>query len=68
MLIYGSQKEGASSGRPRESGNSCTGSEQMTRRMLAWLGFTLLGIALVQPAAAQKKAPEAALAQAEISG
>jgi len=38
----------------------------MTRRMLAWLGFTLLGIALVQPAAAQKKAPEAA--QAEISG
>jgi predicted ATPase len=44
----------------------------MTRRMLAWLGFTLLGIALVQPAAAQKKAPaaaqkkapEAALAQA----
>jgi ABC-type branched-subunit amino acid transport system substrate-binding protein len=40
----------------------------MTRRMLAWLGFTLLGIALVQPAAAQKKAPEAALAQAEVSG
>jgi branched-chain amino acid transport system substrate-binding protein len=34
--------------------------------MLAWFGFTLLGIALVQPAAAQKKAPEAA--QAEISG
>ena len=31
----------------------------MRRRMLAWLGFTLLGIALVQPAAAQKKAPEA---------
>ena len=30
----------------------------MTRRMLAWLGFTLLGIALVQPEAAQ----------AEISG
>ena len=40
----------------------------MTRRMLAWLGFTLLGIALIQPAAAQKKAPEAALAQAEVSG
>ena len=38
----------------------------MTRRMLAWLGFTLLGIVLVQPVAAQKKAPEAA--QAEISG
>jgi branched-chain amino acid transport system substrate-binding protein len=38
----------------------------MTRRMLAWLGFTLLAITLVQPAAAQKKAPEAA--QAEISG
>ncbi len=33
--------------------------------MLAWLGFTL-GIVLVQPAAAQKKAPE--VAQAEISG
>ena len=40
----------------------------MTHRMLAWLGFTLLGIALVQPAAAQKKAPEAALAQAEVLG
>ena len=38
----------------------------MTRPMLAWLGFPLLGIALVQPAAAHKKAPEAA--QAEISG
>jgi ABC-type branched-subunit amino acid transport system substrate-binding protein len=38
----------------------------MTRRMLAWLGFTLFGVVLVQPAAAQKKAPEAA--QAEISG
>jgi hypothetical protein len=38
----------------------------MTRRMLAWLGFILLSIALVQPAAAQKKASEAA--QAEISG
>ena len=38
----------------------------MRRRVLAWLGFTLLGIVLVQPAAAQKKAPEAA--QAEISG
>jgi len=52
MLIYGSKKEGASSGRLREGGNSCTASEQMTRRMLAWLGFTFLGIALVQPAAA----------------
>jgi branched-chain amino acid transport system substrate-binding protein len=40
----------------------------MTRRLLAWLGFTFLGIALVQPAVAQKKAPEAALAQAEVSG
>jgi ABC-type branched-subunit amino acid transport system substrate-binding protein len=39
----------------------------MTRCMLAWLGFTLLGIALVQPVAAQKKAPEALLG-AEISG
>ena len=36
------------------------------RRIGVLTGFTLLAIALVQPAAAQKKAPEAA--QAEISG
>jgi len=36
--------------------------------MAAWLGFTLLGIAQVQPTVAQKKAPEAALARSEISG
>ena len=36
------------------------------RRVGVLTGFTLLAIALVQPAAAQKKAPEAA--QAEISG
>ena len=35
------------------------------RRIGVLTGFTLLAIALVQPAAAQKKAPEAA--QAEIS-
>jgi branched-chain amino acid transport system substrate-binding protein len=38
------------------------------RRIGALTGFTLLGIALVQPAAAQKKALETALARVEISG
>jgi branched-chain amino acid transport system substrate-binding protein len=38
------------------------------RRIGVLTGFTLLAIALVQPAAAQKKAPEAALARSEISG